>query len=78
MLNLDSLELSSALKSFVDPWYASLRDPSKAQTDTLDYLIERYAQTEYGKKFGVESVSSISDFQSRFPVSNYGSLKTVL
>jgi len=73
--NLDSLELSSALKSFVDPWYASLRDPGKAQTEALGYLIERYSQTEYGKKYVADSVHSIGEFQTKFPVSNYESLK---
>ena len=74
-MNLDSPELSSALKSFVDPWYASLKDPARAQDDAFSYLIERYQRTEYGKKYDSDSVSSISEFQSKFPVSNYQSLK---
>ncbi|HXQ93228.1 MAG TPA: GH3 auxin-responsive promoter family protein [Nitrososphaerales archaeon] len=70
---MDSLELS--LKSFVEPWYASLKDPGKAQGEAFGYLMERYAQTEYGKKYSAGSVSSVGEFQAKFPVSNYESLK---
>jgi hypothetical protein len=37
--------------------------------------MERYARTEYGKKFGAEEIHSISEFQSRFPISGYESVK---
>ncbi|HYB03823.1 MAG TPA: GH3 auxin-responsive promoter family protein, partial [Nitrososphaerales archaeon] len=66
---------ASTLQSFVEPWYASLEDPGRAQGETLEYLMERYAKTAYGKKFGAEGIHSISEFQSKFPICDYGSLK---
>ena len=65
----------AVLQNIVDPWYASLKDPQKAQQDAFEYLVERYARTEYGKKYSAETISSISEFQARFPVSTYATLK---
>ncbi|MDA4129719.1 MAG: GH3 auxin-responsive promoter family protein [Thaumarchaeota archaeon] len=71
-----NLELSPGLlRSFVDPWYSSLQNPEKAQEDALKYLLERYAKTEYGKKFSAEGISSIKEYQTKFPISTYSSLK---
>ena len=44
----------------------------------MRYLLDRYAQTEYGKKYLAESISSFSEFQARFPVCNYTSLKPLI
>jgi len=71
---LDSLS-TSTLRSFVDPWYSSLKDPGKAQTEAFEYLIERYAKTGFGRKFGADKIHSIREFQTEFPVSSYESLK---
>jgi len=59
----------------VEPWYAALKDPAKVQLETFEYLQERYAATTYGKKFGAEEIHSLSEFQSRFPISNYETLR---
>ena len=37
--------------------------------------MERYARTQYGEKYSAKSISSIREFQEKFPVSNYTSLK---
>jgi hypothetical protein len=37
--------------------------------------MDRFAATGYGKKFGAEKIHSIAEFQSRFPVTNYESLR---
>ncbi len=59
----------------MEPWYASLKDPGRVQGETLEYLMERYAETAYGKKFEAEGIHSISEFQSKFPISSFESLK---
>ena len=66
---------TATLRSFVEPWYASLKDPGRVQGETLEYLMERYAETAYGKKFEAEGIHSISEFQSKFPISSFESLK---
>lgn len=71
-----TIDLStSTLETFVQPWYDSLKNPLKAQQDAFQYLIERYAATEYAKDRGVLNVHSIEEFQTGFPISNYESLK---
>lgn len=71
-----NIDLSTPiLESFVQPWYDSLKNPKIAQEDAFEYLIERYASTEYGKKFGAQTIHSIEEFQSNFPISNYESLR---
>jgi hypothetical protein len=71
-----AIDLSaSLLRSFIEPWYNSLKNPEKAQTEALEYLIERYLKTDYGRKFGAEEIHSIDEYQSKFPISSYESLK---
>ena len=64
-------ELSSFLRDFIEPWYDSIRDPSSSQESTLATLLEGYRKTEYGKNYGADKVSTVTDFQSSFPISNY-------
>lgn len=71
---MDSSIQTSTLRSFVEPWYDCLKNPARAQVGAFEYLIERYAATEYGMKFGAEKIESIGMFQSKFPISNYESL----
>ena len=70
-----SEELYSFLRDFIEPWYASLKDPGQAQANTLSNLLQGYAQTEYGKYFGAQKISAIGEFQSSFPIANYASLQ---
>jgi hypothetical protein len=74
---MGSLELSdpiSFLKTFVDPWYWSMANPGEAEQSTLTGLVEGYAKTDYGKRFGADKVRTLADFQRSFPVANYQSL----
>ncbi len=64
----------SFLAEFVDPWYKSLSDPAGGQEQALRNLLAGYARTEYGRQFGASSTGGVSDFQRRFPVTNYGRL----
>ncbi|HEX4922026.1 MAG TPA: GH3 auxin-responsive promoter family protein [Candidatus Bathyarchaeia archaeon] len=62
------------LKSFVDPWYNSLRHPEHSQAQTLAKLVEGYSRTEYGDKYGAKNVKTITDFQRSFPIVDYWGL----
>ncbi len=63
------------LRTFVDPWYASVRNPEAAQQKTLGRLVEDYARTDYGEKCRAGDVRVLSDFQNSFPISDYESLR---
>ena len=45
--------------------------PTETQQETLYRLLARASSTEWGRKFGYSSISSIKDYQSRFPVQTY-------
>ena len=45
--------------------------PEETQKETLYRLLAKSASTEWGKKYGYSSITSIKDYQSRFPVQTY-------
>lgn len=59
------------ITKMLQPWQAALENPTQAQESVLQTLISIYSQTEYGEKFGAQSVGSISDYRAKFPVSTY-------
>lgn len=62
----------------LEDWYESLKDPAEAQRTTLNRLLALYARSDYGKSFGAPDVSSIQDFQSRFPVTSFRDLQPLI
>ena len=48
--------------------------PFETQQETLYRLLAKAASTEWGKKFNYSSITSISQYQSRFPVQTYEDL----
>ena len=49
--------------------------PVDVQFETLSKLLKKAKNTELGKKYDFESISSIDDFQSRIPLQDYEELK---
>ena len=45
--------------------------PFETQQETLYQLLAKAASTEWGKKFNYSSITSIKEYQSRFPVQTY-------
>ncbi len=45
--------------------------PEKVQQETFERLLKRASSTEWGKKHGYSSISSIKEYQSRVPVQTY-------
>jgi hypothetical protein len=66
------------LESFAEPWYKSMADPASSQQATLKTLLEGYGKTEYGRRFGAESVSDPEGFRRSFPVVAYSGLRDYL
>ena len=48
--------------------------PIETQEETLYKLLARAASTEWGEKYEYSSITSVKEYQSRFPVQNYEDL----
>jgi hypothetical protein len=48
--------------------------PFETQEETLYKILAKAAKTEWGEKYGYSSISSIKEYQSRFPVQAYEDL----
>ncbi len=66
------------LQKQIDPWHQSLRNPAKAQNETLQNLIGHYGKTEYGRQHSIESVESAVDLRLNFPKLSYETLHSYL
>lgn len=70
----DYIDVNTFLKSFVSPWYESLENPAKSQEKTLMDLLKKYGVTEYGVNHHAKETSSISQYQTNFPIVDYQAL----
>ena len=55
----------------LQPWQTALENPPQAQEAVLQTLLNIFAQTVYGEKYGASTVGSIADYRAQFPVSTY-------
>jgi hypothetical protein len=69
-MSIDENSLS-LLQGIIGPWYASLETPMETQEQTLQTLLKEYSRTEYGKAFHATEINNISDYRSKFPITNY-------
>lgn len=54
------------IEMFVDVWHKGLADPTHTQAQTLAWLLEGYARTEYGQQFSAGDLLSLADDPARF------------
>ncbi len=66
--------VNNILQPIIGPWYESLRDPQKAQEQVLSELMKKYCLTEHGTRYNAQQVTSIADYQAKFPIINYTGL----
>lgn len=66
---------SSVFKKNVKRIEKVVNDPYQTQSDTFNFLINYAKHTEWGKKNDFAGIRSIGDFQNRFPVQDYDTLK---
>jgi len=52
-----------------------MKYPHEVQEEWFHDLISSAQATEWGKKYGYESISTVEDFKSRVPIQDYDSLK---
>ncbi len=71
----EALEL---LKSFLQPWHASVETPAEAQRKVLNTLLQGYGKTDYGKSHGAAHIETIDDYRRAFPVTTYEEYKPLI
>ncbi len=77
-MSVDEDPINNVLRPYVQPWYDSITDSKRAQENVLTGLVPLYAQSEYGSSHNASKISSISDYQSNFPIINYSELNPYL
>lgn len=70
-MSLQKLEFDNIFQQIIGCWHDSLRNPEKAQSDTLKRLLSRYSETEYGKANRASQTQGFQDFRVNFPKIDY-------
>lgn len=78
MTNNNPQAVAGMLTALLQPWHDSVDDPSKAQQEVLQRLLESYAQTDYGAQHGAAQVETIEDYRRAFPVATYEDYKPLI
>jgi len=74
----DYIDFDTIVKTFVSPWYESLKNPAKAQEKTLRSLVKNYGATSYGELHHAREISNFADYKARFPITDYGAIQPYL
>jgi hypothetical protein len=61
--------------SAADRFDAATRHPERTQSQKLQEIVGRNANTEYGRRYGFGAVRSVSDFQRNVPPTEYDALE---
>jgi hypothetical protein len=78
MLDMAGESDLSFFKPLIDPWYKSLKDPGRSQSNRLFELIEGYSRTRYGKIHHASEVEDSEGFRRSFPILDYSQLRPYL
>ena len=76
-------EIHDFIQIFVQLWHEGLQDPPHTQAQTLEWLLEGYAQTTYGQQHGAANLLAFSNdpprffqaYRRAFPVVTYDTIK---
>jgi hypothetical protein len=76
-------EVREFIELFVQLWHEGLQEPPRTQAQTLEWLVEGYAQTEYGTTHGAADLLPLAEapsqffgaFRRAFPVITYDTIK---
>lgn len=70
--------LSKYLKYLLEETEEALRTPHETQRNTLLQLVQKHADTEWGRRYGFNNISSHKDFARQVPIVNYESIKGLI
>ncbi len=59
-------EFRDSIQVFVELWHKGLKEPARTQAQTLEWLVEGYAQTVYGQECGAAGLLALVDDPPRF------------
>jgi hypothetical protein len=76
-------EYRDFIQIFVELWHRGLRDPAGTQAQTLEWLVEGYARTLYGKNCGAADLLALAGdpssffqaYRRAFPIATYDEIK---
>jgi len=71
-------QMKQQLVAVVQPWYSSLDDPAAAQQAVLARILQGYAATRYGQDHGAQSVATVEEYRSAFPIVTYEDIKPLI
>jgi len=54
---------------------AATKDPVRIQTDKILSIIQKNADTDYGRRYGFAAIKTIKDFQKQVPIISYEDIK---
>lgn len=77
-MSIDAQAVAQLLAMMLQPWHASLQNPSKAQEEVLNRLLLDYTKTEYGQQHGAGNIATIEDYRRAFPVTRYEGYKPLI
>jgi hypothetical protein len=52
-----------------------MKYPNEVQEEWFEQLISRAENTEWGKKYGYKSITTLNEFKERVPIQTYDTLK---
>ena len=70
-MEIDPQAAAKAVRSQLQPWYESIKDPGRTQQQVLHRLLEDYSQTKYGAQNGASQIDTLEDYRRAFRVSSY-------
>jgi hypothetical protein len=65
------------IKTNLEAWEESIRDPTTAQQALLLRLLKGYAKTEYGSLKNASGINTVEDYRRSFPVVVYADLEPI-
>lgn len=71
-------EIQEALKSLIQPWHEALKNPKRAQEETLQRLLTIYSRTEYGAQHEAGKIGSIEEYRRAFPIMTHPDYKPII
>jgi hypothetical protein len=78
MMENNSQAGSEKLMAVLQPWHASIANPSAAQDAVLKNLLSIYGRTEYGQQHQADRVQDLAEYRKAFPIMSYEDYRPII
>lgn len=75
MMSLGTTLIALKARFAARPFLSAVDDPAEAQRELLASILERNRDTEYGREFGFDRVTSPADYQRQVPIVGYEDIR---